>query len=60
MRDAIFALLLLSACASIVIGVASWSTGAAWVTAGVLGIVWSWLVFVFGEAGVAALAGDVE
>lgn len=48
LREALFATALLVSGSLIVIGVASLSTAAAWVTAGILMAGWSWLLF--GEA----------
>lgn len=44
MRDVLFAVALLLCLVSIVIGIATYSPGAAWIAGGVLGVVWSWLV----------------
>lgn len=44
MRDALFAVALLLCLAAIVVGIATYSPGSAWIAAGVLGIVWSWLI----------------
>lgn len=49
MREQTLAVLLATAAALIVIGVAHFSTGAAFITGGVLLALWSWLLF-----------GDVE
>lgn len=50
MRDWILAALLASAGVLIVVGVAEWSAGFAWITGGVLLAGWSLLVFVVGDA----------
>jgi hypothetical protein len=42
MRSVVFALILVAAAASVVVGVAHWSHGAAWVAAGVLGALLGW------------------
>ena len=60
MREWIFAALLAVAGAFVVVGVSTWSAGAAWVCAGVLLAGWSFLVFVVGEAGVGAPVAGVE
>lgn len=52
MRDWIFAALLAIAGALVVVGVAGWSTPAAFIVAGALLACWVYLVFVVGEAGV--------
>lgn len=44
MRDVLFAVALLLCLAAIVVGVATYTVGAAWIVGGVLGVVWSWLV----------------
>lgn len=49
MREQILAVLLALAAALIVIGVATFDDGAAFIIAGLLAGVWSWLVF--GEVG---------
>lgn len=51
MRDWIFAALLAIAGSLIVIGFAEWSTGLAFIVAGVVLAGWCYLVFVVGEAG---------
>jgi hypothetical protein len=43
-RDVLFALALLVCIAAVVVGVALYTVGAAWIVAGVLGFVWAWLV----------------
>lgn len=48
-RLVILAVLLAVSIGAAVIGISQWSAAAAWVTAGALGTVWSWLFF--GEAG---------
>lgn len=44
MRDALFGVALLLCLVAIVVGVATYAPGVAWIVAGVLGIPWSWLV----------------
>jgi lipopolysaccharide export LptBFGC system permease protein LptF len=51
MRDWIFAGLLAVAAVLITLGFARWSDALALIVAGLLLAVWTWLVFVFGEAG---------
>lgn len=43
MREALFLLALVAAAACVVVGVATWSTGVAWVVAGVLLALIAWL-----------------
>lgn len=44
MRDAMFAVALLVSLVCVVVGVATWSPGLAWIVGGVLGGGWSWLL----------------
>lgn len=59
MRDWIFASLLAVAGVLAVLGVSTWSTGAALICAAALLASWAWLVFVVGEAGRQA-TGEVD
>jgi len=60
-RDWIYAALLAVACVLVVVGVATWSVGLAFIVGGVLLAALTYLVFVVGEAGapsVPAVEGD--